>query len=73
MQRVVVDCERAIVGVADGGKATPVKYDVGNSPGDRIAGILVRDADFGNYIQAAGTQGAERVEETRVAEPRVVD
>ena len=51
LQCVVVVCERTIVGVADAGEPTPVEYDVRNSPGDRSAGILVRDADVGNHIQ----------------------
>ena len=73
LQGVVVDCEGTVVGVADPGEPAPVKHDVRNSPGDRIARILVRDADLGNHIQTAGAQGAERVEETRVAETGVVD
>src|SRR5262249_34718846 len=48
LQRVVVVGEGAVVGVANPGEPGPIKADVGNSPGDRIAGILAWYTDLGN-------------------------
>src|SRR5262249_32247544 len=72
-QRVVVVGEGAVVGVANPGEPGPVEADVGNSPGDRIAGILARYADLGDDVVAKSREGAERVKKAGVAETRVVN
>jgi hypothetical protein len=71
LQRVVVDGERAVVGITD--VVEPGERDVRNAPSDRVAGFQVRDLQIADHIVGKGREGADRVEELGVAEPRVVD
>ena len=71
LQRVVVDGERAVGDVTD--SVEPGERDARNAPRDRVAGFQVRDLQIADHIVGKGREGADRVEELGVAEPRVVD
>src|SRR5207248_8258412 len=53
--------------------AVAYQRNIGNAPLHGFAGLQPRDADFAHHVFRKGEVGARRIEESRVAEPGLVD